>query len=89
MGRPFALSNFSKITYRGPGHIGYTSAALAINATAPVTWFNTERTHESIDEVAPVRAQHPHYRYRTRLAEPADTKRMTCRPRLDSTAVIE
>ena len=34
-----------------------------------VEWFNTERPHESIDDLTPVAAEHLHYRYRARLAE--------------------
>jgi putative transposase len=32
-----------------------------------VTWFNTERPHESVDDFAPVDAEHLHYRYRASL----------------------
>ena len=34
-----------------------------------VTWFNTERPHESIDDLTPVAAEELHYRYRAGLAE--------------------
>jgi putative transposase len=34
-----------------------------------VTWFNTERPHESIDDLTPVAAEQLHYRYRASLAE--------------------
>jgi putative transposase len=34
-----------------------------------VNWFNTERTHESIDDLTPVHVEDLHYRYRTGLAE--------------------
>ena len=32
-------------------------------------WFNTERPHESIDDLTPVQAEQFHYTHRTRLAE--------------------
>ena len=32
-----------------------------------VTWFNTERPHQSIDDLTPVAAEHLHYRYRASL----------------------
>jgi len=32
-----------------------------------VTWFNTERPHESIDDLTPVAAEQLHYRYRASL----------------------
>ena len=32
-----------------------------------VTWFNTERPHESVDDFTPVDAEHLHYRYRASL----------------------
>ena len=34
-----------------------------------VTWFNTERSHESIDDLTPIAAEQLHYRYRASLAE--------------------
>jgi putative transposase len=34
-----------------------------------VNWFNTERPHESIDDLTPNAVEDLHYRYRTRLAE--------------------
>ena len=34
-----------------------------------VHWFNTERSHESIDDLTPVQAEQFHYAHRTRLAE--------------------
>jgi hypothetical protein len=34
-----------------------------------VTWFNTERAHESIDDLTSVAAEELHYRCRTGLAE--------------------
>ncbi len=34
-----------------------------------VCWFNTERPHESIDDITPVAVEDLHYRHRTRLAE--------------------
>jgi putative transposase len=34
-----------------------------------VHWFNTERTHESIDDLTPIQAEQFHYTHRTRLAE--------------------
>jgi putative transposase len=34
-----------------------------------VDWFNTERTHESIDDLTPLQAEDLHYRYRASLAE--------------------
>jgi len=34
-----------------------------------VTWFNTERPHESIDDLTPVQVEDLHYRYRASLAE--------------------
>lgn len=34
-----------------------------------VTWFNTERPHESIDDLTPVHTEELHYRYRSSLAE--------------------
>jgi putative transposase len=34
-----------------------------------VNWFNTERPHESIDDLTPVQVEDLHYRYRTGLAE--------------------
>jgi putative transposase len=34
-----------------------------------VHWFNTERPHESIDDLTPVQAEQFHYTHRTRLAE--------------------
>ena len=33
-----------------------------------VTWFNTERPHESIDDLTPLAAEQLHYRYRAALA---------------------
>jgi putative transposase len=32
-----------------------------------VTWFNTERPHESVGDFTPVAAEHLHYRYRASL----------------------
>jgi putative transposase len=32
-----------------------------------ITWFNTERPHESIDDFTPVAAEQLHYRYRASL----------------------
>ena len=32
-----------------------------------VTWLNTERPHESVDDFTPVDAEHLHYRYRASL----------------------
>ena len=34
-----------------------------------VHWFNTERTHESIDDLTPLQAEQAHYAARNRLAE--------------------
>jgi putative transposase len=34
-----------------------------------VHWFNTERPHESIDDLTPVQAEQAHYAARNRLAE--------------------
>ena len=34
-----------------------------------VTWFNTERPHESNDDLTPMQVEDVHYRYRTGLAE--------------------
>ena len=34
-----------------------------------VNWFNTERPHESIDDLTPIQAEQLHYRYRASLAE--------------------
>jgi putative transposase len=34
-----------------------------------VDWFNTERPHESIDDLTPMQAEQLHYRYRASLAE--------------------
>ena len=34
-----------------------------------VSWFNTERPHESIDDLTPVQVEDLHYRYRAGLAE--------------------
>jgi putative transposase len=34
-----------------------------------VTWFNTERPHESIDDLTPIAVEELHYRYRAALAE--------------------
>jgi putative transposase len=34
-----------------------------------VSWFNTERPHESIDDLTPIAAEDLHYRYRAALAE--------------------
>ncbi len=34
-----------------------------------VTWFNTERPHQSISDLTPVAAEQLHYRYRASLAE--------------------
>ena len=34
-----------------------------------VHWFNTERPHESIDDLTPIQAEQIHYTHRTRLAE--------------------
>jgi putative transposase len=34
-----------------------------------VTWFNTERAHEAIDDLTPLAAEQLHYRYRAALAE--------------------
>jgi putative transposase len=34
-----------------------------------VAWFNTDRAHESIDDLTPAAAEELHYRYRARLAE--------------------
>lgn len=34
-----------------------------------VHWFNTERTHESIDDLTPIQVEQVHYTHRTRLAE--------------------
>lgn len=34
-----------------------------------VEWFNTERPHESIDDLTPIQVENLHYRYRTGLAE--------------------
>ena len=32
-----------------------------------VHWYNTERTHEAIDDLTPVAAEHLHYRFRATL----------------------
>lgn len=34
-----------------------------------VHWFNTERTHEGIDDLTPLQAEQAHYASRTRLAQ--------------------
>ncbi|HET7388856.1 MAG TPA: integrase core domain-containing protein, partial [Nocardioidaceae bacterium] len=34
-----------------------------------VHWFNTDRPHESIDDLTPSQAERLHYTHRTRLAE--------------------
>jgi putative transposase len=34
-----------------------------------VFWFNTDRPHESIDDLTPVQVEHIHYTHRTGLAE--------------------
>jgi putative transposase len=34
-----------------------------------VHWFNTARTHESIQDLTPTQAEHTHYTHRTRFAE--------------------
>jgi putative transposase len=34
-----------------------------------VHWFNTERTHEAIDDLTPLRAEQAHYAARNRLAD--------------------
>jgi putative transposase len=34
-----------------------------------VNWFNTERPHQSIDDLTPLQAEDLHYRYRASLAE--------------------
>jgi len=34
-----------------------------------VSWFNTDRPHESIDDLTPVQVEQLHYRYRANLAE--------------------
>jgi putative transposase len=34
-----------------------------------VAWFNTERSHGSIDDLTPVAAEQLHYRHRAALAE--------------------
>jgi transposase InsO family protein len=50
-----------------------------------VSWFNTERPHEAIDDLNPVAADDLPYRQRASLAErPADTKRRLRTRRGDS-----
>ena len=34
-----------------------------------VTWFNTDRTHEAIDDLTPLHAEQVHYRHQADLAE--------------------
>jgi len=34
-----------------------------------VHWFNTQRPHESIDDLTPIQVEQLHYTHRTRLAE--------------------
>ena len=48
-------------------YIGRLSIASSIFVAAVVTWFNTERPHESVDDFTPVDAEHLHYRYRASL----------------------
>jgi hypothetical protein len=48
---------------------GDVHVACLVSVLGVVDWFNTERTHESIDDLTPVAAEELHYRYHAHLAE--------------------